>query len=265
VKIISGSGNYSIESVIPSGVMTAKISGSSIAINAIESGVASITVKDNQTQVRAKIKVFVTTPGSPIPPEPIDLGLPSGLKWASYNVGASKPEEKGGYYAWGETEEKDVYEWTTYKWCKGSQRSLTKYCDKSNYGNVDNKLVLDPEDDVAHVKWGGEWRMPTLEEYKELIANTTSEWTTLNGVKGCKFTSKTSANYIFLPAAGDRWNSKIYNAGAWGYYWSSSLLQSHPGDACSMYFMQFGPQVGRDSSRDYGTRLCGRCVRPVCK
>ena len=263
VKIISGSGNYSIESVIPSGVMTAKISGSSIAINAIESGVASITVKDNQTQVRAKIKVFVTTPGSPIPPEPIDLGLPSGLKWASYNVGASKPEENGGYYTWGETEEKDVYEWTTYKWCKGSQYSLTKYCDKSSYGNVDSKLVLDPEDDVAHVKWGGNWRMPTFEEYKELIANTTSEWTTLNGVKGFKFTSKTSANYIFLPAAGDRWDSKLYYAGSRGYYWASSLLQGHPGDAYSMYFMQFGAEVGRDGSRNYGTRLCGRCVRPV--
>lgn len=92
----------------------------------------------------------VSTPG-----EAIDLGLPSGLKWASCNVGASSPEEYGGYFAWGEIEEKSDYSWDTYKWCKGSSESMTKYCTNSNYGTVDNKTILDPEDDVAHVKWGG--------------------------------------------------------------------------------------------------------------
>ena len=96
--------------------------------------------------------------------EYVDLGLPSGLKWATCNVGASSPEVYGGYYAWGETEEKSSYSWSTYKWCNGSYDTMTKYCTSSSYGTVDNKTTLDPQDDVAHVKWGGRWRMPTLEE-----------------------------------------------------------------------------------------------------
>ena len=104
--------------------------------------------------------------------EYVDLGLPSGLKWATCNVDATTPEEYGGYYAWGETEEKENYCWNTYKWCNDSLSTLTKYCTDDSYGIiVDNKTILDPEDDVAHVKWGGSWRMPTIDEYKELIYN----------------------------------------------------------------------------------------------
>ena len=87
--------------------------------------------------------------------EYVDLGFPSGLKWATCNVGANNPWEYGGYYAWGETEEKSNYDWSTYKWCNGSKDTMTKYCTDSSYGTVDNKTVLEPEDDVAHVKWGG--------------------------------------------------------------------------------------------------------------
>ena len=87
--------------------------------------------------------------------EYVDLGLPSGTKWATCNVGASSPEDYGEYYAWGETETKSTYDWRTYKWCKGSNDTMTKYCTSSSSGTVDNKTVLDPEDDVAHVKWGG--------------------------------------------------------------------------------------------------------------
>lgn len=88
--------------------------------------------------------------------EYVDLGLPSGLKWATCNVDATTPEEYGGYYAWGETEEKENYCWNTYKWCNDSLSTLTKYCTDDSYGIiVDNKTILDPEDDVAHVKWGG--------------------------------------------------------------------------------------------------------------
>ena len=133
--------------------------------------------------------------------EAIDLGLPSGTKWANMNVAASTPEEYGGYYAWGETEEKDNYSWSTYKWCRGSYDTQTKYCTDSSYGTVDNKTVLDPEDDVAHVKWGGTWRMPTLDEQKELLNKCTWNWTTQNGVNGYKGTGP-NGNSIFLPAAG---------------------------------------------------------------
>ena len=99
--------------------------------------------------------------------EAVDLGL--SVRWATCNVGANSPEEYGGYYAWGETEEKKDYNWDTYKWCKGSYNTFTKYCTNGSYGLIDNKIELDAEDDVAHVKLGGDWRMPTFDEIKELI------------------------------------------------------------------------------------------------
>ena len=105
----------------------------------------------------------------------VDLGLPSGTLWATTNVGASKPEEYGDYFAWGETKPKSVYDWDTYKWCKGDDyHQLTKYCNLSNYGDngfVDNKTELDPGDDAAYVNWGSKWRMPSLEQMQELRDN----------------------------------------------------------------------------------------------
>jgi hypothetical protein len=129
----------------------------------------------------------------------VDLGLPSGTKWANMNVGATKPEEYGLYLSWGETVgyKKYLKLNDTY-----TDISLTKYNTNSRFGTVDNKTTLDLEDDAAHVIWGGSWVMPTSGEIDELLANTTSEWTTVNGIKGCKFTSKTNGNSIFLPAAG---------------------------------------------------------------
>ena len=122
--------------------------------------------------------VMFVQPAAPAVPdvpqyEAIDLGLPSGIKWASFNVGARAPEEYGGYYAWGETEEKEDYAADSYKWCNGSANTITKYCTKSSYGAVDNKTVLEPEDDVDYVIWGGDWRMPTYAELKELLNNCT--------------------------------------------------------------------------------------------
>lgn len=194
--------------------------------------------------------------GAAIPDEAIDLGLPSGTKWAPWNVGASKPEEFGGYYAWGETEEKDVYDWSTYKWCNGSDDSLTKYCTNSDYGTVDNKTTLDPEDDVAHVKWGGPWKMPTLDQVQELLNNCTSEWTTQNGVEGRKFTGP-NGNSIFLPAAGHRVDGELYGAGSYGIYWSSALNEGDPSGASELDF---------SSGYAYWNvngRCSGQSVRPV--
>lgn len=186
----------------------------------------------------------------------VDLGLPSGLKWATCNVGASSPEEYGGYYAWGETEEKSDYGWDTYKWCKGSFTSMTKYCTDSSYGTVDGKTLLEPSDDVAHVKWGGSWRMPTHDEMEELRTNCTWKWTSQNGVKG-QFVTGPNGNSIFLPAAGGRGGAGLYGRGSDGYYWSASLLEGSSGYAYYLYFY-----VGGHGWRYYG-RCLGLSVRPV--
>ena len=155
--------------------------------------------------------------------EAVDLGLPSGIKWATCNVGATAPEEYGCYYAWGETEEKPNYEWSTYIHCNGSNSTITKYCNKSNFGTVDENEVLVPEDDAAHVNWGGSWRMPKKEEQDELRDNCTWVWTSVNGVNGYKVTG-TNGNSIFLPAAGYRVGKDISENGKNGYYWSSTMF-----------------------------------------
>jgi hypothetical protein len=190
-------------------------------------------------------------------PEAIDLGLPSGVKWASFNLGASKPEDYGDYYAWGETGPKSDYSWNTYKWCKGSMTSLTKYNSFSSYGIVDNKTQLDLSDDAAHADLGGEWRMPTGAEQDELRAECIWTWTTQNGVNGYRVTSKKNGNIIFLPAAGYRRGSTFYNAGFCGYYWSSALYTDNPYCAYGVFFNS-GSVSGYNYDRDLG-----RSVRPV--
>ncbi len=188
----------------------------------------------------------------------VDLGLPSGLLWATCNVGANKPEDYGNYYAWGETETKSYYDWNTYKWCNGGDcDNLTKYNTDSSYGTVDNKTVLDPEDDAARANWGGAWRMPTREEMHELYDNCTWEWTTQNGVNGIKFTGS-NGNSIFLPAAGYRYGTSLDYAGSIGGYWSSSLCADYSVGACNLYFDSDDVDVD-DDSRSYG-----QSVRPDC-
>ena len=193
----------------------------------------------------------------------IDLGLPSGTQWATMNVGASSPEDYGDYFAWGETAPKDVYDWSTYKWCMGSASTLTKYCTKSSYGYngfVDNKTELDPEDDAATAAWGAEWRMPSLEQMQELLNNCTTEWTTRNGVSGFLFTSNINGASLFLPAAGNRWGSELINAGSGGYYWSRTLYSSssYPYSASDLGFDS--GNVGWDG---YWYRGYGQGVRAV--
>ena len=185
----------------------------------------------------------------------VDLGL--SVKWASCNVGATQPWEYGGYYAWGETEEKSDYSLSTYKYCNGTSTSMTKYCTNSYYGTVDNKTTLEPTDDVATVKWGGAWRMPTKAEKDELRNNCTWTWTTLNGVNGYRVTGP-NGNSIFLPAAGYRYGTLVLNQGSLGYYWSSLLWSSYSDSAYCLGF--------NISYYDWGSsgRYFGRTVRPVC-
>ena len=128
---------------------------------------------------------------------------------------------------------------------------------KSDYGTVDNKTVLEPEDDAAHVNWGGAWRMPTLEEMNELKNNCTCEWTTHGGKKGCRVTGSNGES-IFLPAAGFYDDGSLYNAGFSGLYLSSSLYAVSPGDAYSLGFDSSGVYVS------YYYRNYGQSVRPVC-
>ena len=193
--------------------------------------------------------------------EYVDLGLPSGTLWATMNVGADSPEDYGDYFAWGETEPKEVYNWSTYKWCNGSSTTQTKYCTSSSYGTVDNKTVLDLADDAANANWGGDWRMPTDEEREELqnTSYTTWTWTTKNGVQGYKVASKINGNSIFLPAAGYRNNSDLNDAGFEGYYWSSSL---NPSVSDYAFYFLFNWTIVDYSS---GSRFYGKSVRPVMR
>ncbi len=190
--------------------------------------------------------------------EYIDLGLPSGLKWATRNEGAETPEAYGNYYAWGETTApKDSYYWDTYKWRAGSGNAFTKYNTDSNYGIVDNKTTLDPADDVAAANWGGKWRMPTDAEWTELRENCVWTWTTQNGTKGYKVTSKTNGNSIFLPAAGGWSDDYLSGVGGDGSYWSSSLSTDDPYEAGSVIF------TSNVVHGTYELRYCGFSVRPV--
>ena len=187
----------------------------------------------------------------------VDLGL--SVKWATCNIGASKPEDYGDYFTWGETQPKSIYNWGTYKWCRGTKETQTKYNNQSSYGTLDNKTQLDYSDDAACTNWGGSWRMPTKAEQDELREQCTWTWTTQNGVKGYKVTSKKNGNSIFLPAAGFRYNSLLNNAGSNGYYWSNSLYTDSPDRA---YYLNFYSSfVGRY----YRNRLYGHSVRPVCQ
>ena len=137
----------------------------------------------------------------------VDLGLPSGTLWASWNIGANNAEEFGDYFAWGETQSKEIYSWETYQYCIGVPSSLddctlTKYCNNPNYGYngfTDNLAELLPEDDAATANWGEEWRMPSEDEWEELLSNTTSTWTTSpNGVDGLLFTASNGAKALPL-------------------------------------------------------------------
>ncbi len=188
--------------------------------------------------------------------EYVDLGL--SVKWATCNVGASKPEEYGDYFAWGETTTKSSYSWSTYKWCRGDCDNLTKYCTSSDYGTVDNKTQLELADDAARANWGGSWRMPTHDEFTELRTQCTWTWTTQNGVKGYKVTSKTNGRSIFLPAAGYCSDSGLGFAGSDGGYWSSSLDTDGPDDARLVVF------DSSDVGWYYYDRRIGQSVRPVC-
>lgn len=191
-----------------------------------------------------EVKQFTTPPD---PPEPgslnghvwVDLGLPSGTRWATCNVGATNPEDYGDYYAWGETSTKSSYT-------------------ADNYTYSSTPTTLPSSADAATANWGSGWRMPTSAEMQELIYNCTETWTTQNGVNGRLFTGP-NGNSIFLPAAGYRYDSEIYDAGYYGYYWSSSLGTDLANYAWLLYFHSSGCYM-----RNNYYHFNGRSVRAVC-
>ena len=183
------------------------------------------------------------------PDNAVDLGLPSGLLWASCNVGAESPEEYGDYFAWGETETKSDY---------SSSTSVTyglSISELESRGIIGADGNLTAAYDAATANWGGNWRMPTLDEMKELLDECTWEWTTMNGVYGRKVTGP-NGNSIFLPAAGYRYGTSLYFAGSYGYYWSATPYSD------SYYACLLGFDSGYYGWNDYG-RYDGFTVRPV--
>lgn len=205
------------------------------------------TNEANQTQVE----------NLPSGPEAIDLGLPSGTKWANMNVGATKPEDYGGYYAWGETEEKTIYNHVHYMYCTGKDIDDDgEYDEDEKYQDL-GADISGTEYDVAHVKWGGDWRMPTINQIEELIQHCSITWTDLNGVKGLRLTSKINGNSIFLPATGFCWGNRPYQVDCEGSYWSSTQDPSYMFNAHHLFFFNTKAQSRRS------IRPSGLSVRPV--
>ena len=186
----------------------------------------------------------------------VDLGLPSGLLWATCNVGATSPEQAGLYFAFGETTgytaeqvEKEVHSFNT--------ETYTAF-------GISADLTL--EQDAAHVHMGGEWRMPTKAEFEELFSNTTQTWTldyNGTGVVGHIFVSKSNGNSVFFPAAGYRSNSPLHKADLYGRYWTASWDSRH----CALYSCLAMYKVSYSRFGNYGVvpgyRYCGRPVRGV--
>jgi uncharacterized protein YjdB len=227
-------------------------------VEALSKGKAIITAKIND-DISTNCTILVDSIMQVIY-EYVDLGL--SVNWATFNVGATVPEELGNHYAWGETEPKSDFSISTYKYCNGADRTFTKYCNNSYYGTVDNKTLLESEDDVAHVQLGGNWRMPQKEEFEELNKNCTWTWTTINGIKGFQVKSNKPGyrdRSIFIPAAGYREGTSVNSEGTNGYYNTMSLNSSNNSQIYEFSISSYSHDVNSS-----GSRVHGHSVRPVC-
>ena len=193
----------------------------------------------------------------------VDLGL--SVKWASCNLGASSPYENGNYYAWGEITTKEKYVKETYRFYELREDAwepyILKYNISSDYGHVDNKTQLDRADDAAHVILGGKWRIPTKQEWDELISNCTWEFIIKNRKEYLEFTSKKNGRSIIFPSAGT-YDGKhgLIGVGDSGGYWSSSLYKNDPESAYALVWEEY-EDIGSDYDGDY--RYCGLSIRPI--
>lgn len=193
----------------------------------------------------------------------VDLDLPSGTLWATCNVGASKPSDAGLFFQWGDTQGYNKEQVGTGEGQKkfASDENDYKFGLYPNYSKYTTKgATLELEDDAAHVNWGGDWYMPTPEQISELVNNTTSEWTTQDGVNGRLFTSKKDGSKsIFIPAAGGAWDGSVQGSGDYGGVWSSMLNTDYVSYGQSLYFFNSGNVYLFDD--DY--RCLGLSVRGV--
>ena len=181
----------------------------------------------------------------------VDLGLPSGIKWATCNIGAASPKEYGDYYAWGETSTKEIY---TENNCLTYGLSISEL---QSQGYIDSEGNLTAQYDAATANWGGTWRMPTYDELNELNTQCTWEWINENDFKGYKVTGP-NGNSIFLPAAGLRYGSSLYDAGGYGCFWSSTPGGDYDGHAYRLSFFS-----SSHSSMSNFYRYGGQSVRSV--
>ena len=239
-------------------------------------GVGTCVVKAYFGSIVDSCTITVNDPNS-IAHDYVDLGL--SVKWATTNVGAYSPEAYGDYFAWGETEpyyesgqahikgciwksgKTSGYYWLSYKYCSSEIINWVTVNTIFKYNDEDKKAILDLEDDAAHVLWGGNWRMPTKDEFEELIDKTNCNWTytTRNGVKGYLITSRITGNSIFLPASGSRYTTKLIDFGSVGYYWTSTLMDQLETNVWALSFSSGGFMLGDSRERCYGHQ-----VRPVC-
>ena len=249
-------GDHEVNIADVNAVINIILGGSGNTSAADVNGDHEVNIADVNTIINIILGGSAPTPNH----EYVDLGLPSGTLWATTNVGASTPEAYGDYFAWGETETKNMYNWSTYKWCKGNMNTMTKYCFNSSdgfNGFTDDKTELDPEDDAAYMNWGTSWRMPTIEQQQELVNSCTWTWTTQNGVDG-RLVTGPNGSTLFLPAAGTYWSGSLSGAGNWGRYLSRTLDKDYSFHACYMYFTSSYLQ-----GYNYDYRYEGYSVRAV--
>ncbi|MBO4851388.1 MAG: hypothetical protein J5529_10875 [Prevotella sp.] len=254
VEITSGTGNYTVESRNKD-VATARLEDNSVIVKGVGVGETNITVTDLLTDQSKNISVSVfiesilTCPNDNHP-HLIDLGLPSRTLWSCCNVGATAPEGYGGYYSWGETTDRNCYDWTTYTLCHG------KYGTCFNLGDD----IAGTRYDVAHVTWGSSWVMPSYEQFKELFDNTTREWIALDGMNMLKLTGSNNG-VIYLPYAGYKWGYDCEEENNYAAYWTSIPYPSNSNKAYS-----FSMYAGDNTySLDEEFRYSGLSVRPVFK
>ena len=246
IEVTSGSGSYSIWVYAPE-VANVTISGKIITIKALSLGSTIVKVTDEVTKKTTTFGIAVIPP-SAYDKYAVDLGL--SVKWSQINVGAVSVEDWGEHYAWGETESKSYFSWSSYDLCNGTESTITKY------NSHDGKTILEPSDDAATVVMGRNWRTPTLTEMQELVNR--CQWTqeTLNGVKGMRVTGP-NGNSIFLPFGGQMSEDVLHHSDTTGYYYVSNLSSDGekyaPALVCYGNKQEFVPHA----------RFFGLSIRPV--
>ena len=247
IDMLNGTGSYSVGSNTDIVDFTLDRENECITLRGMGTGTTNVTVIDVNTQTTILLPVTVNASG--VSHEWVDLGLPSGTLWATCNVGATKPEEYGDYFAWGEIEKKEVYTQDTYK-----------YYQNGSYVDIGSN-ISGTEYDVAHVKWGSGWCMPTPSEFSELAGNCNFEWIAYNGVYGAKLTSRNNGNSVFFPAAGHRLGDELIvdDGGSLGDYFSSNCYDN------SYWAYDFDIYSGHVTTYGWGIRYQGENVRPIIR